>query len=288
MTQRHGREYAPFLTALCGTLIVLLAACGAQSQIDPPGQNSGSPQNAAGVFNFDTSHLGVGAVGTPIAVYDAFTTVTTNFTITNVTTLTATANQNVGTIAIPAGYQFLRIDVNLTNTSASATGCGNPKAEVAVGNCTEYLSPLANFRLMDDQLRQWPTTTGAAEKCSDTAHAAADNIDCSMRQWLQLLNPGDRGIPQGGLTPGMSFNGTLYFLVPLSVHNYSLFFAPYRFTAVAAAPPTTNTTPTTKTLVPTATATSIAPTPTNPATGATNAITAGTAPYTVVDIGFSI
>lgn len=253
MRQRNGHLRVPLLAAVCGALVLVLAACGQGQQFDPPGQNSGSPQNAVGAFDYDPSHLGKAAVGTSVDVFDAFTTVTTRFTVTDAHVDTsAFANQDPGIQRIDTGMQFLAVSVTLLNASLSPTGCPNPRAETTP--CTEFISPLSNFRLIDDQLRQWPTTTGAAEQCSDPQHAARDNLNCSMRQWVMLLNPGDRGIPQGGLKPGMTFQNQLFFLVPSDVHTFSLFFAPFRFPAVAApaTPATGNPAPTKSTPTPVA------------------------------------
>lgn len=232
------------LAAFAGLLALFLAACGGAAQYDPPGQNSGSPQNAPGAFNFDTTREVKGAVGTPVDVYDAFTTVTMAFTVTNTALVTQSANQNAasGTITIPDGEQFLEVDVALKNLSAGPNGCPFPGAE-AQTPCTEFPNPLTSFRMVDNQSRTWPTTTGAAEQCSDQTQAANKGVNCAIRDWFAMLGLNDANgvVPTGGIQPGATFNGKLFYLIPTNVHTFDLFYAPYRFPEVrptAAGAPT--------------------------------------------------
>ncbi len=278
---RFDTPHAGLVVALCTAVALLFVACGGTQQILPPGQNSGSSQNAPGTFNLDTAYMAKAGVGQTVNVYDAFTTVTTSITVSGATTSTNPADQNAGAIHLPDGEQFLIVNLTLTNTSASATSCPNPKVESS-NTCTEYLSPLANFRLFDDQQRQWPTTTGAAEQCSDPSKAARDDINCANRNWIDMLQPGDRGIPGKGLQPGNSFSSALFFVVPADVHSFDLYFAPYRFPEVESQ--TTPTVSATTTVTPTTTAKATV----TPATATPTATAASQVLDTVADISLSV
>ncbi len=206
------------LCAMVGLLGVLLSGCGL-TQMDPAGQNSGSPENAQGTFNFSVSPADVanGSVGQTVNVYDTFSSVVTAFTVNSARTTMDSANLNANTVMLPPGEQFLVLTLTMKNTSASATSCANPKAN----NCVEYVSPLQNFRLRDSQGRDWPTTSGALETCSTDPHTM-----CAAREWMnEALN---------GIAPGQSFTTQLAFIVPTQ-GNLALYFAPYRFTDASPA-----------------------------------------------------
>lgn len=285
------------LLATCaGLLSLILAACGGV-QTDPPGQNSGSAQNAPGAFNFDTTHMVKGAPGTAVQVYDAYTTVTIAFTVTSVAVVAQPANQNAGEVTVPDGERYIQVNVALRNTANSATGCPFPGAETIP--CTEFPSPLTNFRLVDSKGRTWPTTTGAAEQCSDQTQAANKGVNCANRAWVNMLGLDLKNniVPQGGIKPGATFNGTLFFVVPSNINGFNLFYAPYRFPQVTAASgngnPVGTTTVTAGTGTPTKPATTATTTPaTTPSPAPTQAANPGSGPATaeplVADISFNI
>lgn len=205
----------PLLAAL-GLLGLLLSGCGVV-QVDPVGQNSGSPENAQGTFNFsaDPKDIATASVGQTVNVFDTFTGVVTMFTLNSTKTTTDSANLN-DSIHLDAGEQYLVLSLTFKNSSASATSCANSH----VDNCIEYLSPLQNFRLRDDQGRDWPTTTGAMEACTMSPH-----IPCSNRDWLDLAI--------NGIAPGQSVTEQLAFIVP-TTGSLTLFFAPYRYSDATA------------------------------------------------------
>lgn len=199
--------------ALIGTLGLLLAACGATQQMDPSGMNSGSPQFAQGTFNFatDKTDLVTGAIGQTLTVYDSFTTVRTNFTVTSAQFSMAPANLNTDTQTLEKDERYLVLTMKIRNASVDAQTCANPKTSA----CVEYLSPLSNFRLMDAQQRVWPSTTGALETCSNDPHTM-----CSQRAWLDVA--------ANGIAPTKTFTARLAFVVPVQ-GNFTLYFAPYRY-----------------------------------------------------------
>jgi hypothetical protein len=204
------------MVAAVGLLGLLLSGCGIV-QVDPSGQNSGSPENAQGTFNFsaDPADIATATVGQTVNVFDTFTGVVTMFTVNSTKTMLTSANLN-DSIHLDAGEQFLVVSLTFKNSSASATSCANAHAD----NCIEYFSPLQNFRLRDDQGRDWPTTTGARETCTLDPHTM-----CSSRDWLALaLN---------GVGPGQSATEQLAFIVP-TTGTLTLFFAPYRFSDASA------------------------------------------------------
>ncbi len=213
--------------ALFGIASLVMTACGGV-QSDPPGQNSGSPEYAQGTFNFDDPNAINGSVGQTVNVYDTFTSVTVTFTVNTVATSTAPANQNSGENTLPPGEQYLVVNMTLVNTSGTGnTGCPSYN----VSKCTEYLSPLQNFRMLDSSGRSWPSTTGAAEACSTDPHTP-----CANRDWLTLLGESSTtgvvppGQTRGGLTPGMSFTNQIVFLISTDPSlSYTLYFAPYRY-----------------------------------------------------------
>jgi len=200
------------LCAVAGILGMLLSGCGL-TQMDPAGQNSGSPENAQGTFNFSAAPADVatGAVGQTVNVYDTFSTVETAFTVTSSKTTMNSANMNANTTNLTPDEQFLVLNVTMKNNSASATSCANPKA---IG-CVEYISPLQNFRLRDNQGRNWSSTTGAMETCSTDPHTM-----CASRQWIDEAT--------NGIAPGQSFTTQMAFIAPL--HGpLTFYFAPYRY-----------------------------------------------------------
>jgi hypothetical protein len=200
------------LIAALGILGLLLGGCGVP-QVDPVGQNSGSPENAQGAFNFSTNPADVatGSVGQTLNIYDTFSSVVTAFTVNSVRTTRDSANLNP-VIKLPDDEQFLVVSVTMKNNSASPSSCANPNAT----KCTEYLSPLQNFRLRDNQGRDWPTTSGVMEACSTDPHTM-----CASRSWLDIaLN---------GIAPGASVTEQLAFIVPSQSTPLTLYFAPYRF-----------------------------------------------------------
>lgn len=193
-------------------IVALLAACGSTQQ-EPVGMNSGSTQNARGTFLFDDPNAVKGTVGDTLNVYDVFTTVTTAITVNSVAVSTTSANQNTASVSIPSGFQFLLVHVTVKNLNTSNT------KSCPQGSCTEYYSPLSNFRLLDDQGRQWSTTTGAQESCTTAPHTP-----CYDRLWTQeALN----GVPTGA-----SFTTRLDFLVPTNMHAFTFYFAAYRFSTI--------------------------------------------------------
>lgn len=200
------------LIAALGLLGLLLSGCG-MVQYDPSGQNSGSPENAQGAFNFNTNAADVatGSVGQTMNIYDTFSSVVTAFTVNSVKVTTDSANLNPD-IHLPSDEQFLVMSVTMKNNSASPTSCANPNAT----KCVEYFSPLQNFRLRDNQGRDWSTTTGAMEACSNDPHTL-----CASRTWIDLA--------MNGIAPGASATEQLAFLVPLQSTPLTLYFAPYRF-----------------------------------------------------------
>lgn len=221
----HSRRFR--LSALFPliALAALLSACTAgATQVDPAGQNSGSPQFAEGTFNFDTSETNVatGSTGSSVNVYNSFTTVTTAITVNSASFSTDIANQNDNTVTLPDGMRFLVLDITLLNTSTA--NCLNPK-----NGCKAFISPLENFRLTDDTSRIWPSTTGAKEPCTTDPH-----IPCSNRLWVQEANPqatppANSNEVVGGIAPGQSFSNRIAFTVPNDQSTFTLYFAPYRF-----------------------------------------------------------
>ncbi len=203
------------IAAICGLLALLLSACNLPAQSDPPGQNSGSPQNAQGVFNIDDPNAVTGTVGQALSVFNVFTKVMTSITVNTASVSTTPANQNAGEQILPDGEQFLLVNITIKNLAP-----GNSKA-CPGGNCTEYITPLSNFRLLDDQQRLWPSTTGAAESCNALQTDPSASDACSNRRWL---NEADTGIPAGG-----SFSNRMAFLIPANGHSFTLYFAPYRY-----------------------------------------------------------
>jgi hypothetical protein len=205
----------PFLAAI-GLLGLLLSGCGI-AQVDPSGQNSGSPENAQGTFNFsaDPKDIATASIGQTVNVFDTFTGVVTMFTVNSSRTMTDSANLN-NVIHLNPGEQYMVLSLTFKNSSASATSCANPKMD----NCIEYLSPLQNFRLRDDQGRDWPTTTGAMETCTMDPHT-----QCSNRDWIDLAT--------NGIAPGQSVTEQLAFIVP-TTGSLTLFFAPYRYSDATA------------------------------------------------------
>lgn len=201
------------LLAPLGIAALLLGACNTV-QYDPSGQNSGSPQNSQGTFNLDLSSGNVvkGAVGQTVNVYDTFTTVTTAFTVTAATPSTTPANQNGETLTLEPGMQYLVLNMSIKNTSADANSCPNK----SVSGCVENISPLSNFRLIDDTGRQWHSTTGASETCSADPHTV-----CSTRNWVTEAAT--------GIAPGQTYTNQVAFYVPLNQHTLTLYFAPYRY-----------------------------------------------------------
>jgi len=200
------------LIAALGVLGLLLSGCGIP-QVDPSGQNSGSPENAQGTFNFSTNSADVasGSVGQTMNIYDTFSSVVTAFTVNSVKTTTDSANLNTS-IHLPDDEQFLVMTVTMKNNSASPTSCANTNTT----KCVEYLSPLQNFRLRDNQGRDWPTTSGAMEACTTDPHTL-----CASRSWLDIaLN---------GIAPGASVSEQLAFIVPSPSTPLTLYFAPYRY-----------------------------------------------------------
>ena len=245
------------IASLFGIVVLFLSACNLPIQSDPPGQNSGSAQNAQGAFNLDDPHAVSGVVGQTLSAYDVYTTVKTSITVTAATATTAAANQNPNESLLPPGEEFLMINFTVANLSTDSSACPN-------NHCTEYISSLSNFRLVDNQLRQWPSTTGAAESCQPLS------LTCNSQRWLDEAK---NGIPAGG-----SFSATINFLIPTNAHTFTFFYAPYRFSdTVADNGNSTGQSLATATGVATATA---APTPTSssatPATTATAATGSGT------------
>jgi|GEM_PF-2335421 len=239
------------VASLFGFVLVFLAACGPAQQYDPAGQNSGSPQNAIGAFLTDDPNVVVGSIGQPASAYDIFTTATTQFTVTGATTSTKYANQNIGTLPMETGYQLLLVDITLKNVST-----GDPK-NCPNGVCAEYLSPLSNFRLFDNRNRPWYETTAAAEACTNNFRVA-----CNNRTWSD--------VSRNGLAVGQSFSTELAFKIPLDIHTYTLYFAPYRYPdsatsgSIATSPEAVSTSGATNTSVPSAGSGSVksgAPTP---------------------------
>ena len=218
------------LFALVGIMSLVLSACGGGVQYDPAGQNSGSPENAQGTFNFPINGTSVvnGTVGQAVSVYDSYTSVTTAFTVNSATPMTTSANLNANTATLPINEQFLMLNLTIQNTSGSATGCGNPK----VNNCVEYLSPLQNFRLQDPQGRDWPSTTGPMETCTNDPHTP-----CANRDWTVEARGGIPAVttvladPLSGnmISYSPTFTTQLAFIAPMS-GSITLYFAPYRFT----------------------------------------------------------
>jgi hypothetical protein len=224
------------IASFLGFLVLILGACSTSHQIDPPGSNSGSAQNASGTFLFNDPHVQTISVGQTASVYDTYSTITTNFTVTDEHISTTSANQNDNTDKVPEGFQFLILNVRIQNASDGDT------ASCPAGKCTGYYNPLTNFRLVDATNHEWTSSTGAAEKCSplQTDPKAADV--CSNRQWLAEAT--------NGLRPGEIFTSQIAFLVPSDQTQFALFFAPYRFPdtpasgATATVSPTKVTTPT--------------------------------------------
>ncbi len=195
--------------------LALLTACGGGAQVDPVGQNSGSPQNAQGTFNYAAqTDVVKGSVGQSVNVYDSFTSVVTAFTVTSSATTSQSSDQNANTVTLDPGDQFLVLNLTMQNTSEPATGCANPKAS----QCVETLSPLQNFRLVDSQGRQWPSTTGPILACPDVH-------DCNNRQWTQEA--------VAGIAPGATYTNQIAFIIPMS-GTFTLYFAPYRFSDATA------------------------------------------------------
>jgi hypothetical protein len=222
--------------ALLGIMSFVLSACaGGGDQYDPAGQNSGSPENALGTFNFplDATSAAVGAVGQTVNVYDTYTTVTTAFTVNSAQTMTTPANLNDATQTLPSDEQFLVLNLTMQNTSGTTTGCVNPKAN----NCVEYLSPLQNFRLQDAQGRDWPSTTGPMEACTTDPHTI-----CANRAWATEARGGIPAVTltakdpltQQSVTYSSTFKTQLAFIVPMT-GTVTLYFAPYRFVDTSAA-----------------------------------------------------
>lgn len=237
LIMRFARFHRPRLVALVafvGLLSLGLSACAGDMQYDPAGQNSGSPENAQGTFNFPVNGVSVvnGTVGQAVNVYDSFTTVTTAFTVNSAQTMSASANLNANTYTLPADEQFLVLNLTMQNTSGSATGCGNPK----VNNCVEYLSPLQNFRLQDSAGRDWPSTTGPLETCTNAPHTI-----CADRAWATEARGGvppvdvatKDTLTNEPVTYTSTFTTQLAFIVPRT-GTVTLYFAPYRFTDVSA------------------------------------------------------
>ena len=190
---------------------LVLSACGTNGpQFDPAGQNSGSAQNAPGAFNFDDPQAKIGGVGQTFGIYDIYTNVTTAITLTSVSTSTTPANQNAGEKYTQSDQHFLIVNFTLKNTTDGST-------KPCPTKCVEYLSPLSNFRLLDSQGRQWPSTTGAVEPCSADPQGAT----CNNRLWLNIA--------QNGLAPNATFTNRLAFVVPTTEHSFIFAFAPYRF-----------------------------------------------------------
>jgi hypothetical protein len=203
------------IACLLGFVVLILGACSTPRQVDPPGSNSGSSQNAVGTFLFNDPYAQTVSIGQTASVYDTYTTITTNLTVTDDHISTTPANKNDNTDSIPEGFQFLILNVRIQNASNEDT------VSCPSGKCTGYYNPLTNFRLVDATNREWSATTGAAENCSplQTDPNAADV--CSNRQWLAEAT--------NGLRPGETFTSRIAFLVPTDQNQFALFFAPYRF-----------------------------------------------------------
>lgn len=212
-SRRFHLPRAVTLLAPLSITALLLGACNT-IQFDPSGQNSGSPQNSQGAFNLimTAGNVVKGSVGQTVNVYDTFTSVTTAFTITAATPSTTPANQNDNTQTLAPGMQYLVLDISIKNTSADANSCPNKGAS----GCVENISPLSNFRLIDDQARQWPSTTGAGETCSTDPHTL-----CASRDWITEAT--------NGIAPGQTYTNRVAFNVPSDQHLLTLYFAPYRF-----------------------------------------------------------
>jgi Domain of unknown function (DUF4352) len=224
MSVRHPHRSGTIF--LLSIITLMVAACSAPIQVDPPGQNSGSTQNAPGAFLYDDPAAVTGAVGQTLSIYDIFTTITTNFTVNTVSNSNDAANLNSDTAKIPDHTHFLLINITLQNASnGDAASCPQ-------GKCVSYYSPLSNFRLVDDKGRQWYTTTAASENCTSHPHDL-----CYNRLWVDEANK--------GVLPGQSFNSRLAYNVPDDMHTFTLYFAPYRFSdsqgnAANAATPTSS------------------------------------------------
>lgn len=208
-----SRSRLTIAASFCGILALFLSACNLPMQSDPSGQNSGSPQNAQGAFNSDDPNAVSGGVGKTLSVYNVYTTITTSITVTSTNTSTTSANQNVNTLHLPPDEQFLTVNLTIKNLAKGNT------ALCPLNICTEYVNPLSNFRLLDPNGRNWPTTTGAAEDCAPLS------LSCNSRRWV---DESANGIAAGG-----SFSAFLNFIIPTSAHTFTLYYAAYRFNDTA-------------------------------------------------------
>jgi len=207
---RIWRRLRPGLPALImlSAFSLVLAACGTTTD-NPPGTNSGSPENALGGFNFNVATAA--AIGQPAQIVNPNDQVTVQLVVDNAHFSTAVANQDPNYNALPADEQFLVVQVTLKNLN---TKCTDQSKNIG---CDERISTLTSFRLRDSHGRDFPITTGCAET--------------DMRSWDSIA-----GVATGtGLASGQQFTGKMAFLVPRNDSGYTLYFEPYRMAAGAIA-----------------------------------------------------
>jgi hypothetical protein len=198
----------PLALIMLSLVSLLLAACGTVTD-NPPGANSGSPENAIGDFNFNVATTA--NVGQSAQITDPNDNVTLQVSVSHPHFSTAIANQDPNYVALPSDEQFLVVQVTLRNMN---TKCTNQQQNIG---CYERISTLTSFRLRDAHGRQFPMTSGSSE--------------ADMSQWN-----GVAGVTDGtGLLDGQQFTGNLAFLVPTNDSHYTLYFEPYRMVSGAIA-----------------------------------------------------
>jgi hypothetical protein len=204
---RMRRTRYPLPLALL-LLSLLLAACGTVTD-NPPGTNSGSPENAIGDFNFNVATM-VG-LGQPAQIVNPNDGVTLQLTVNSAHFSTAVANRDPNYPSLPPDQQFLVVQVTLKNLN---TKCTDQQKDIG---CYERISTLTSFRLQDAHGRDFPMTSGCAE--------------ADMSSWNQVA-----GVTDGtGLLDGQQFTGNMAFLVPRNDSGYTLYFEPYRLVPGAIA-----------------------------------------------------